>query len=162
MQTSRFADLYQHQVIILEKNLTQSVLSIQLIQDYLGTSYQANGHFGKMTLRIGKYCGILSRLMISAILPNALFITACNPYSQLQSTLNNDLAQIQLYKQLTHYSTRIYPGESVNSQNDWPVESSYLALGIDLPRSIQLGIKFKQNAIVWCNVDAVPRLVLLR
>lgn len=162
MQTSQFADLYQRQMIILEKSLTQSALSTQLIQNYLSAFYQTDSHFGKMTLRIGQYCDILSRLMIGAKLTNALFITACNPHSQLQCTQINDLLQIQLHKQLTDYSPWIYPGESIDPRNHWSAESSYLTLGIDLLHSIQIGIQFKQNAIVWCNVDAVPRLILLR
>ncbi|MBK7353839.1 MAG: DUF3293 domain-containing protein [Nitrosomonas sp.] len=162
MQTFQFADRYQQQMIMLEKSLTQSVLSAQLIQNYLDAIYQANSHFGKLTLRIGKYCDILSRLMIAAKLSNALFITAYNPYGQLQSIQNNDLAQIELRKQLKQYSTSVYPGESIDPRNNWPAESSYLTLGIDLPHSIRLGIQFKQNAIVWGGDDAVPRLILLR
>lgn len=162
MQTFQFADLYQRQIIVLEKSLTQSALSTQLIQNYLSAFYQANSDFGELTLRIGQYCDILSRLMIGAEVTNALFITACNPHSQIQSTQINDLAQIQLHEQLMHYSPWIYPGENIDPRNHWPVESSYLTLGIDLLHSIQIGIQFKQNAIVWCDVDAVPRLILLR
>ena len=162
MWTSQFADLYQHQMIILEKSLTQSALPIHLIQNYLDALYQADSCLGKATFRIGQYCDILSRLMIGAKQSSALFITGCNPHSHLQCVQQNDLAQIRLHRELMHYSISIYSGKSSDPQNSWPPESSYLALGIDLLHSIQLGIRFKQNAIVWCNNDAIPRLILLR
>lgn len=162
MQTSQFADLYQHQMIMLEKSLTQSTLSTHLIQNYLNALYHSDSHLGRITLRIGQYCDILSHLMIEAKQSSALFITGCNPHSQLQCTQQNDLVQIQLHRQLMHYSTWIHSGESSDPQNSWPNEPSYLALGIDLLHSMQLGIRFKQNAIVWCNNDAIPRLILLR
>lgn len=162
MKTSQFTNLHQCQAIFLEESLKESVLPAHLIQNYLNTVYQANSHLGKVTLRINEYCDILSQLMSEAQQISALYITAYNPHSHLQSTKKNDQAQNLLYKQLMHYSTMIYSGESVDPTNNWPTESSYLALGIELPNSIQLGSKFKQNAIVWCNDDAIPRLILLR
>ena len=162
MWTSQFADLYQCQMIMLEKSLAQSTLPTHLIQNYLDALYQADSCLGKVTLVIGQYCDILSRLMIAAKQSSALFITGCNPHSRLQCAQQNDLAQIRLHRELMYYSTSIYSGESSDPQNSWPPESSYLALGIDLLQSMQLGIRFKQNAIVWCNNDAIPRLILLR
>ena len=44
----------------------------------------------------------------------------------------------------------------------WPAEPSFLALGIDLVTAKILGRHFDQNALVWINDDAIPRLVLLR
>jgi len=149
-------------MIILEKSLAQSTLPTHLIQNYLDALYQADSCLGKATLVIGQYCDILSRLMIAAKQSSALFITGCNPHSRLQCAQQNDLAQIRLHRELMHYSTWIHSGESSDPQNNWPPESSYLALGIDLLQSMQLGIRFKQNAIIWCNNDAIPRLILLR
>jgi hypothetical protein len=45
---------------------------------------------------------------------------------------------------------------------NWPAEKSFLALGLDLEVSRALGAEFQQNAVLWANADAIPRLILLR
>ena len=44
----------------------------------------------------------------------------------------------------------------------WPNEVGVLALDIDLQLAKDIGIKFKQNAIVWIPNSWVPRIELLR
>ena len=43
-----------------------------------------------------------------------------------------------------------------------PGEPSYLVFGLKLEAAKTLGRALRQNAIVWSDVDAVPRLILLR
>ncbi|MBI0412378.1 MAG: DUF3293 domain-containing protein, partial [Nitrosospira sp.] len=41
-------------------------------------------------------------------------------------------------------------------------EKGFLAVGVDLVTAQRLGDQYGQNAILWADEDAVPRLVLLR
>jgi hypothetical protein len=52
--------------------------------------------------------------------------------------------------------------EGKHPSDDWPIEASYLVLGIALNEACELGKKYEQNAIVWCDSTCLPRLVLLR
>ncbi|WP_292974916.1 DUF3293 domain-containing protein [Nitrosomonas sp.] len=96
------------------------------------------------------------------LIRNAAYITACNPASQMVTPAENQSATIQLHKQLIRYSRFIYPGKSTDPAEQWPAEASFLALGINLATATAIGHKFGQNAILWINTDAIPRLVLLR
>ncbi len=74
----------------------------------------------------------------------------------------NQAAMAGLYEQLSRQSLFIYRGESIDPSGKWPAEESFLALGIDLLVAKSIGRKFGQNAIVWMDSAAIPRLVLLR
>ena len=62
-------------------------------------------------------------------------------------------------------SRHAYPViESLNLDpaDSWPAEKSFFVPGLDLNTSQSLGQQFDQNAIVWIDSDAIPRLILLR
>jgi hypothetical protein len=46
--------------------------------------------------------------------------------------------------------------------NKWPGEEIFLVLGLYFEAAKALGERFGQNAIVWCGIDAVPQLIVLR
>jgi hypothetical protein len=56
----------------------------------------------------------------------------------------------------------VIAGIGTNPSGTWLGEAGYLALGLDLASSRHIGEKFLQNAIIWADEDAVPRLILLR
>ena len=45
---------------------------------------------------------------------------------------------------------------------NWGAEDSFLVLGMDQAASMKLGRHFEQNAIVFSEYDAIPKLLLLR
>ena len=53
-------------------------------------------------------------------------------------------------------------GIGIGQDPDWPGEASCLVFGLALEATRVLGHKFNQNAIVWCDREAKPELVLLR
>ena len=55
----------------------------------------------------------------------------------------------------------LFEGEALDPNGVWPAEPSVLALGIALATARDLGIRFRQNAILFADDDAVPRLVWL-
>lgn len=155
-------DIFRHGFVILHESLKQTAIPAKLIQCYLATLYQADIDTDKMTLRIGKHCESLSHLLSTKAVQCALYITACNPRSQPRPQQINELANHRLYSYLFRYTDNIFIGRSLDPAEKWPAEPSFLALGIDLGTAKILGRHFDQNALVWINNDAIPRLVLLR
>lgn len=137
-------------------------ISPELIATYKAAIYQASADTEIITLHIDQYCASLYRLLLKTGHRSAVFITAFNPRSQQQNRRKNLTSNGQLYKTLTQYSHALFNGVSSDPENKWPAEKSFLALGINLKLAKQIGQQFNQNAIVWADVAAIPRLVLLR
>lgn len=162
-QASLLHGLSQHNnTIILDESLKQSAIPAKLIQCYVAAHYQARIDSDTLTLHIGQHCEPLSKLMKEYGTQCALYITAYNPHSQSQPIETNLIASKQLCNRLSSHSSQVFAGKSLDPSGKWPVEPSFLALGIDLATSKVLGKQFDQNAIVWLDFDAIPRLVLLR
>ena len=53
-------------------------------------------------------------------------------------------------------------GEGVGTDGAWPAEKSFFVFGVDLETARMLGVRYRQNAVVWAAEDAIPKLVLLR
>lgn len=157
-----FKDFNQCGAIVPDESLKQSAIPAKLIQSYIAAHYQACTDSSTLTLHIGQHCEPLSRLMKAFGMQCALYITAYNPYSQPQHTETNLAANHQLLNRLSYHSNHIFEGKSLDSRGEWPAEPSFLAIGIDLVTSRILGRQFSQNAIVWVDKDATPKLILLR
>lgn len=90
------------------------------------------------------------------------FITACNPYSQLLSDVENLWRQANLKNELLARGYLVYEGEGVHPHNCWPREPSFLVPGLGPDDAAEFGVLFDQNAVLCSGADAVPRLILLR
>jgi len=90
------------------------------------------------------------------------FITACNPLGELLSAEQNSDLQKQLEEEIKFRGLAYIAGEGKHPVGDWPGEPSYHVFDLSLEAAKTLGRKFNQNAIVWCDLDAVPQLILLR
>jgi hypothetical protein len=162
-QASLLHGLSQHNnTIILDESLKQSAIPAKLIQCYVAAHYQVRIGPDTLTLHIDQHCEPLSKPMQEYGTQCALYITAYNPHSQSQPIETNLTASKQLCDLLSSHSSHIFAGKSLDPAGKWPAEPSFLALGIDLATSKALGRQFDQNAIVWIDFDAIPRLVLLR
>jgi hypothetical protein len=141
---------------------TKSVISKELIDEYRATHFQIGEGIGSFTLRIDIRSDSLAHLLSSVGRTCAVFITAYNPCSQLQSADENKIANIALAEELRRWSDHVIAGIGINPSGTWVGEPGYLALGVDLASSRVIGAKFRQNAIIWAGEDAVARLILLR
>lgn len=142
--------------------MTNSEISPELIAIYKTAIYQANVEAETITLHIDLYSASLYRLLLKTGHQYAVFITAFNPLSQQQNHRENLTCNRQLYKSLIQHSNAIFNGASSDPAKIWPAEKSFLALGINFMLAKKLGIQFNQNAIVWADAMAIPRLILLR
>lgn len=53
-------------------------------------------------------------------------------------------------------------GEGGPETGRWEPEESFLILGLEYQQALHLGRHYEQNAIMWAEIDAVPRLILLQ
>ncbi|MFA6921005.1 MAG: DUF3293 domain-containing protein [Gallionella sp.] len=130
------------------------------IQAYLETDYCV---FGRMpfVLRVGIASESLARLYRQYAASSGAFITACNPHGLIASEEANAACQAELAGELQRRCLDYIEGMGRHPHGDWPAEPSYFVLGLSLEEARLLGKKYRQNAIVWCGVDAVPELVML-
>lgn len=142
--------------------MAKSEISPNLIASYKAADYQATVDTDVITLHIDQYAASLYQLLAKLDHQCALFITAFNPLSQRQSPQENLTRNTQLRTTLTQYTNLVFEGTSSDPSKLWPAENSFLALGINLKTAMTLGKQFGQNAIVWIDTDAIPRLILLR
>lgn len=114
------------------------------------------------TLRIGQQSDKLQALFHASGANCAAFLTAWNPYSEQTTDAENERLQSELTKRLLLEGFVTARGLGADPSGEWPGEESLFVLGLDLARAKSFGQQFRQNAIVWADADAVPRLVLLR
>ena len=138
-----------------------TAISEDLLNAYRETEYIVNIE-PPMTLRAGQKNEALIALHKKYRVESSAFITAYNPYSESTLDANNVKLQSELHKELQTRSLTFLDGQGLHPSNMWPSEPSFLVMGLSLEASKILGIKFQQNAILWCDKDGVPHLVLLR
>ncbi len=139
-----------------------STLSEELVGKYLAAQYQAWIDTSVVTLQIGCQSAPLAALLQATGNRSAVYVTACNPASEVATSQENQSAMARLYERLACYSNHIYRGTGIDPSGEWPAEESLLTLGIDLSIAKKIGDEFGQNAIVWIDSAAIPHLVLLR
>lgn len=142
--------------------MTRSKISPDLITSYQTAGYQAVVDTDPITLHIDQYSAPLNQILTRFEHQCAAFITASNPLSQQQSSHINQIRNTQLRNALTQHTHLVFEGVSTDPAELWPAEKSFLALGINLKTAMSLGKQFDQNAVVWADSDAIPRLILLR
>ncbi|WP_423679685.1 DUF3293 domain-containing protein [Undibacterium sp. WLHG33] len=131
------------------------------IAAYQETHYHVNGLL-PFTLRIGIPSTELKKLYKESGANSGTLITACNPYSVLLSDSQNQEHQLRLATELRKRSLIFCDGEGRHLSGEWHAEASNFVLGMSLEAAKKLANQFAQNAIVWCDADAIPQLILLR
>ena len=139
----------------------ESKLAPDLISAYEVTNFHVKAE-PAFTLKVGKASEELKALFNQNNVTSAAFITAWNPYSNSLSDEENQSRNDQLKNELIIRSLKLIDGFGQDPLGQWSGEDSFLVLGIDLEASKKLGNQFEQNAIVWMDEDAVPKLILLR
>ena len=136
------------------------------ISDDLLTSYNTAEfhvfHESSFILKIGVYSDELSQIFSTKCISSAAFITAYNPYSKELTIAENKLRNKDLEDLIIKMKYDYIRGDGKSGNGDWEGEASFLILDIDEESSKFLGNQFEQNAIVWCDLDSIPQLVLLR
>lgn len=140
---------------------SDSVIDPATMQAYLETHYRVHGD-APFVLQVGQVSRDLLSLYARHHVDCAAFITGWNPYSREVSETENHERQKSLAVELTRHSLTFLEGIGQHPSNNLPGEQSVLVLGLNLEAAKALGERFGQNAIVWCGVNGVPQLILLR
>jgi hypothetical protein len=111
-----------------------------------------------MVLAIDQPSRVLAPWMQQRDVTRAAFMTACNPLSAVVDEAENAEAMQRLRDWLGDAGFEWLEGEG-RSRDGSHAEPSLLALGIDLAATHGLMRRFEQNAFLWIEADAVPRLV---
>jgi hypothetical protein len=139
----------------------ESLISSETIQAYHETEFRVFVS-DVIVLKIAEKSDDLLALYKTHRSETCAFITACNPLGELLSAEQNSDLQKQLEEEIKFRGLAYIAGEGKHPVGDWPGEPSYLVFDLSLEAAKTIGRKFNQNAIVWCDLDAVPQLILLR
>lgn len=139
----------------------QSAVPAQMIAAYEAAEYHVGGE-APFVLRIGQHSPELAALMAGKGMPSAAFITACNPHGQLLGAADNTTRTNALGAELERFAPLVLPARGVDPTGRWMDEPGFFACGCPPAIIEALGRRHRQNGVVLCADDAVPRLVLLR
>jgi len=142
-------------------SISISVIDPCTIQAYLETDYCVHGD-APMTLKVSIASPALADLHKTSRATASTFITAANPFSQAFDPATNIQRQSALARELKSRGLTCIEGIGQHPSNEWPREPSFLVLNLSLEAAKVLGVQHEQNAIIWCDPDAVPQLILLR
>jgi hypothetical protein len=126
------------------------------------TEYRVRADGWGFTLRIGCASDELAALLADRDANCAAFITAWNPASTPTTAAENERAQAGLKAELTSSGFPFLEGEGADPSGAWPPEPSVLAIGLPLRQAKELGSRYRQDAILWCDSAGEPQLILLR
>lgn len=127
----------------------------ELLQAYTETTY--NVFEQNISIKIGEENAALNGLLSKFNCVVWAYLTACNPYSELELDEFNERKNNQLKKELERYV--IFEAEAVGADPAWMPERSFLVLGIKKEVAIKLGKSYKQHTIVYGEVNAKPQLI---
>lgn len=139
----------------------RSAIPEHLVEAYAAAEYRVDAGLS-FTLHIDQPSAALARLMQRQSMTTCAFITACNPEGQLQTAATNAARSLELEADLKRFAPVVYPACGTDPQGRWPDEPGFVALGCPPAIIEALGRRYRQNAVVLCGEDAVPRLLLLR
>lgn len=138
-----------------------STLDEALLEAYRATEYQVDA-IPPLVLHVDRPSAGLAALYARFHLTSAAFITACNPHGQLTPEGENQARNARLRADLRERALPFLEGRGVDPLGTWPPEASLLVLGLSREEALALGERHEQNALLWADVDAIPRLLLLR
>jgi hypothetical protein len=138
----------------------ESLISQELIDAYTATSYVVD-YPSAFTLKVGTHSEELARLYGNAGVNTACFITAYNPFSVLFTPPHNVARQAELLNEIAAFKLKFVFGYGQSNDSEWK-EPSVLILSITYDESMELAVKHEQNAFIWCDEHATPKLVLTR
>lgn len=138
-----------------------SVVPVDTVLAYLESDYRVAGA-PPLVLRVACASAGLRTLHAAHDVTSSVFLTACNPLGRLCDAACNQKRQEGLAVALRQSGFAVIDGIGRHPANDWPGEPSFLVLGADRDTAIDLGLRYEQNAVIWCAADALPRLLLLR
>ena len=136
-------------------------ISPELIRAYREADYIVFNEGIDIRLQVGAVNLELARLMNDKNARTASVLTAYNPYSEVKTKQENELAQMQLRERLKEMGIATLDAIGRDAKEQWESEPSVLALDLTLKQAETLADEFGQNAFIWVpKQDAVIELCL--
>lgn len=132
-----------------------------LIENYLATGYHTE--VIKMddrgaSIYIGKNPPFLENQLQLFGIKSYAYITAWNPGSEIKDEWWNRMSNLSLELDLHPHCRLLRRGYGIGKNPEWPAEESFLAVDISPEKAVELGRKYRQNAIVVWQEGGVPEL----
>ena len=141
-----------------------SQLPPALQQAYRNALYQVDTTKSAVaqTLRVGERNDWLGQQLGRQSIQAACYLTACNPWGQILEPAENAARMRALRQELDSEGWQYLEGFGQDPLGQWPAEDSVLIWGMDAETARQWGRHWQQNAVLWSDADARPRLLWLR
>jgi hypothetical protein len=142
-------------IYALPEGQTTSQLPSDLIEAYHAAHFCVFAE-KEFILRIGRVASSLSTLYSYG------YITACDPEGKQLTKEANEINHTKLIDWARLNNLQFQEGAGCDPQHLWPEEKSLLIESLSLEKTIELGRLFNQNAVVWCDTNKIPQLIILR
>jgi hypothetical protein len=127
---------------------------------FRATHYRFDYPDGELLLTVDAPSAILAALLRSNGVETMAVLTAFNPGGNLQAPPINVRAQQLLLDDLAAGGFSLFSGRNEDPSGEWPVEQSFLVLGITLGQARKIAARHNQLAFLWTDAkDATPRLI---
>lgn len=114
-----------------------------------------------LELRAGVASAALARLLRRYGVTSAAYLSTCNPYGVRVGAAANRAAHQALRDALVAADAFVFEGLTLDPAGARPAQPAWLALGIALAPARGLAQRFRQNALLFADDEAVPRLLWL-
>lgn len=132
-----------------------------LVKAYQTAIYSVESPQKNFTLKVGESCEPLIDLLTHAKVQTWAYVTAENPGSHLLTPQENAERSALLEKLLKEQGYLYYVGKSGSHDGSWPLEQSFLVLGILEADAVGLAQRYQQKALLIGGPCGVPVLKLL-
>ena len=137
------------------------MLPLELVTAYQNADYYVLKKV-PFKFKIGVFSVDLKNLLKENRVRTGYLISAYNPKSQPTTQIQNIEKHRLLNNSLIKDNSLFYETVSKDPLDKWPCEYGFIVLNTSKKRAIELGIEFRQNAIVFVDHKALSRLILLR
>ena len=130
-----------------------------MLAAYRATDYQVWDDGRWLSVRLGRAAPAVERLLHRLGARTGAFVTAWNPRSHPTAPAENAAAATALAAEIATRGLRALPHRGVGDDPVWPAEEGWFILDLDEAAARALAEAHGQNAIVWIEPGAAPRLV---
>jgi Protein of unknown function (DUF3293) len=131
----------------------------ELRESFRKARYQLHLPAGTAELAVDQPCTPLGAWLGANGCTCAALLTAFNPGGRLRDASLNMAAQLELESRLAGGGFSLIQGIALDPTGNWPPEPSVLAARLSSGDAMIIARDFGQAAFLWCDVDAIPRLM---
>ncbi len=135
-------------------------ISRELLGAYAATDYKVLQPEAPFIVHIGEYSSALALLQAAYGVHCSAMITGYNPYSMTRADAENAAANAALFADIAGLNLPWLPAHGADPSGICPPEPGAWIAGISFEAAFALSQKYQQNAFVFADETAVPRLGL--